>query len=67
MNQVTHIIVSGDVNENTQQRSVLHFYNVNEVKSYIERNPNILDDSNAAFYKVDEIKPTRTVTIDVSL
>lgn len=49
------------------KHEIIHFYTINEVKSYIERNPEILNNNDASFYKVDEIKPTRTVTVDVSL
>lgn len=51
----------------TFKHNVIHFYKVEEVKAYIEAHPEILDNKGACFYKVDEIKPTRTVTIDVSL
>lgn len=44
-----------------------HFYSVAEVKSYIEKYPEVLQSTEYTFYKVDEIRPTRTVTIDVSL
>lgn len=53
--------------ENTKT-NVTHFYSVGEVKNYIEKNPNTLEDSSKyAFYRVEQIVPTRTVTIDVSL
>lgn len=48
-------------------REVTHFYSIPEVKSYIELHPEVLEEQGATFYKVEEIKPTRTVTIDVSL
>jgi hypothetical protein len=66
MSKVTHILVDSFI-DNDGRRSVIHFNSVEAVKNYIASNPDILKDTVSTFYKVDEIKPTRTVTIDVSL
>lgn len=58
--------IESETIENFKQE-VTHFYTANEVKGYIEKYPAILDNKDARFYKVDEIKPTRSVVIDVSL
>lgn len=67
MKEVTHILVFPVENKDTGVRNVIHFYGVEQLKNYIAGNPDILKVGSVSFYKVDEIKPTRTVTIDVSL
>lgn len=64
--KVTHILVrTSDVDGINP--SIIHFYSVEEVKKYISTFPDVLTEKMASFYKVEEIKPTRKVVIDVSL
>lgn len=49
------------------RNTVVHFYNENEVKNYIERAPGILNNKDYTFYKVEKLTPKMTVDIKIDV